>query len=212
MHTLRALYLVTYGTKDEADRAGEAVRLVHEKVHGRIDAPLGRFPAGTPYSASDPELQLWVHATLVALSLAVYERFVEPLTSDEEERYYREMALVARLFGTPASALPSSLASFRDYFEGELRGTTITVTPPAREVARVILGAQLPPVMRVLRPAHRLATAGLLPARLRTEYGLRWTPVHEAALPFAARSVKVMTTPVLMAASRLTPLPTELAA
>jgi uncharacterized protein (DUF2236 family) len=94
--TLRALYLITFGTKAEADAAAEAVQ-VHARVHGRTDMELGPFPPGTRYSASDPELMLWVHATLVHCSLTVYERFVHGLSREDEERYYREMALVARL-------------------------------------------------------------------------------------------------------------------
>ena len=69
-----------------------------------------------------------------------------------------------------------------------------------------------PAPMRVLVPAHRLATAGLLPERLREEYGLRWTPLHELALPLAARSVKAAATPDLFAAGRMAPLPESLAA
>jgi uncharacterized protein (DUF2236 family) len=114
--TLRALYLITYGTKEEAERAAEAVQVVHARVNGRIDVQLGCFPPGTPYSASDPDLMLWVHATLVEASLAVYQRFVRSLSTAEQERYYREMKLVARLFGTPAAVIPRSLADFRDYF------------------------------------------------------------------------------------------------
>ncbi len=202
VRTLRALYLVAFGTKTEAERAGEAVQAVHAHVRGVTESQLGPFPAGTPYSASDPELQLWVHATLVHSSLAAYGRFVCALSAEEEERYYREMVLVARLFGTPAAIIPSSLAQFREYFETQLVGETITVTPPARQVAAILLEAALPAPMRVLVPAHRLSTAGLLPPRLRDEYGLRWTPLHELALPLAARSVRVAATPVLMAASR----------
>ena len=82
----------------------------------------------------------------------------------------------------------------------------------ARGVAAVLHEADLPAPMRVLVPAHRLATAGLLPARLREEYGLRWTPLHELALPLAARSVKAAATPVLFAAGRMAPLPESLAA
>src|SRR5262249_47390504 len=77
--TLNALYLIVYGTKDEADRAGEAVRAVHARVQGRTSMQLGPFPAGTPYSASDPDLMLWVHGTLVQTSLALYCRFVHRL-------------------------------------------------------------------------------------------------------------------------------------
>jgi uncharacterized protein (DUF2236 family) len=72
--TLRALYLITLGTKAEAERAAEAVRTVHSRVRGWTDARLGRFPSGTRYSADDPELMLWVHATLVELDAAPPER------------------------------------------------------------------------------------------------------------------------------------------
>jgi uncharacterized protein (DUF2236 family) len=71
----------------------------------------------------------------------------------------------------------------------------------------VIFEADLPAPMRLLVPAHRLATAGLLPPRLREEYGLRWTPLHAAALPLAARSLRLAAAPVLFAASRVAPLP-----
>jgi len=209
--TLRALYLITYGARAEAQRAAEAVRTVHSRVQGKTDVQLGPFPPGTPYSASDPALMLWVHATLVEASLTVYQRFVRALSSEDQERYYREMALVARLFGTPASVIPPSLPEFHDYFAAEIAGETVAVTAPAREVAAVILDAPLPAPMRLLLPAHRLATAGLLPPRLRHEYGLRWGPLRELVLPFAARSLRLATTPALIAASRLTPLRQELA-
>jgi uncharacterized protein (DUF2236 family) len=209
--TLWALYLIAFGTKAEAERAAETVQAVHARVQGTTAVALGRFPPGTPYSASDPELMLWVHATLVEASLAIYRRFVHALSPEEQESYYREMALVARLFGTPEAVIPRSLADFRDYFAAQIASETITVTPPAREVAAVILEAPLPAPMRLLVPAHRLATAGLLPPRLRAEYGLRWGGLHELALPLAARSLRLATTPLLMAASRLAPLPRELA-
>jgi uncharacterized protein (DUF2236 family) len=203
--TLRALYLMAFGTKAEAERAGEAVQAVHASVRGTTSARLGRFPAGTPYSADDPELMLWVHATLVEASLAVYHRFVHALSDDEQERYYKEMALVARLFGTPTDVIPRSLAAFREYFRAQVESDTLTVTAPARDVAAIILDAPLPVPLRVLVPAHRLSTAGVLPSRLRAEYGLRWSPLHEVALAVAARSLRVTATPMLFAASRLSP-------
>jgi uncharacterized protein (DUF2236 family) len=212
VRTLRALYLMAFGTKAEAERAGEIVRAVHARVRGTTETQLGRFPPGTRYSAFDPELMLWVHATLVNSSLQVYERFVQQLPPEDEERYYREMALVAELFGTPARVIPRTLADFREYFAAELGGPTLTVTEPARAVAAVVRAADLPAPMRVLVPAHRLATAGLLPGRLRDEYGLHWTPLHELALPLAARSVRAAAGPVLFAAGRLAPLPESLAA
>src|ERR687892_213955 len=179
VRTLRALYLIAFGTRTEADVAVEAVQRVQHHVRGVTRTQLGRFPAGTPYSASDPHLQLWVHATLVESLLAVYTRFVRALAPGERERYYREMTLVAHLFGVPASVIPPTLADFQEYWAAQLAGNMLTITAPAREVAAVILEAALPAPMRLLVPAHRLATAGLLPPRLREEYGLGGGPLPQ---------------------------------
>jgi uncharacterized protein (DUF2236 family) len=203
--TMRALYLIVYGTREEAEGAGAAVRAVHERVRGRTRMPLGVFPAGTPYSASDPELMLWVHGTLVEVSLAIYGRLVRRLSGEEQELYYREMSLVARIFGTPAEVLPLRLADFRDYFAGQLAGSEITVTEPARDVAAVILEAPLPAPLRLLAPAHRVSSAGLLPPRLRQEYALSWSPLHELAFPVAAQAVRVAASPLLALAAHRAP-------
>ena len=205
--TLRALYLVAFGTREEADAAAAAVHAAHARVHGRIATPLGPFPAGTAYDATDPALMQWVHATLVHASLAAYQRFVGPLTRPEQERYHAEMNLVAELFGTPTRVLSRNYREFQDTFEDTLHSATITVTPPAREVAAVILATPLPAPARVIAPAHRLATARILPPRLRDEYGLRWGPLHELALPFAGATVRYGAAPALALAARI-PQPT----
>jgi uncharacterized protein (DUF2236 family) len=48
--------------------------------------------AGTPYSAHDPALLMWVHATLVHKNLRVYELFVDRLAPDDRDRYCAESA------------------------------------------------------------------------------------------------------------------------
>jgi uncharacterized protein (DUF2236 family) len=203
--TLRALYLITFGTKAEAEAAGAAVQAVHAHVHGRTRTQLGRFPPGTAYSANHPDLMLWVHATLVTASLSAYQRFERALPPEEQQRYYREMALVGQLFGTPAAAIPSTLGEFREYFDAQIAGDTLAITQTAKEIADVILEAPLPPLMRLFAPAHRLATAAQLPRRLRREYDLHWGPLHALTLPLAARSLKLTAWPVMLAASKLTP-------
>lgn len=210
--TLQALYLIAFGDRREAEEAGAVVEAVHERVRGRTREQLGPFPPGTGYSAADPDLMRWVHATLVHSSLAAYERFVHPLTSEEKERYHAEMNLVARLFGAPMDALPGSYQEFEAYLDAELRSDRITVTRPAREVAKVILAAPLPAPLRLLAPAHRLSTARILPAELRREYGLRWTPLHEAALPLAGATVRYGTAPILQLLRRTHSAPTRLLA
>jgi uncharacterized protein (DUF2236 family) len=203
--TIRALYMVTFGSKAEADRAGAVVQAVHTRVKGTILGDLGIFPAGSEYSADDPELMLWVHATLVHSSLSAYQRFERRLAAAEQESYYGEMATVARIFGTPADVIPPTLAEFRAYFEAQLAGQEIAVTEPARRIARMILQAPLPAPMRLLAPAHRLATAAQLPPRIRYEYGLRWTPFHAPLLSAAGHSVRFGSWPILRVAGRIRP-------
>jgi uncharacterized protein (DUF2236 family) len=210
--TLQALYLISFGDRREAERAGAAVQAVHARVHGCTSEQLGPFPPGTPYSATDPELMRWVHATLVYSSLDAYERFVQPLTLGEKQQYHEEMNVVARLFGTPADVLAGSYRELRDYFEAQVGSDTIVVTRPARQVAQVILAAPLPAPLRLLAPAHRLATSRILPARLRCQYGLRWTPLHDLALPLAGATVRYGSAPILSAAGRVRALNSGLAA
>jgi uncharacterized protein (DUF2236 family) len=210
--TLRALYQITFGDKAEAERAAAIVRQVHARVHGTTTSQLGPFPAGTPYSASDPELMLWVHATLVYSSLAAYQQFVQPLSDTELERYHGEMNTIAELFGTPAHVLPRSYREFCEYLQAQLASDTITVTPPAREVASVILATPLPTPLRVLIPAHRLATTRILPPRLRHEYNLHWTALHQLALPFAGHTIRYGAIPALAIARRIRPPTRVLAA
>jgi uncharacterized protein (DUF2236 family) len=206
LRTLGALYTVTFGSKSEADRAGAVVQAVHAQVKGTTSSDLGPFASGTPYSATDPELMLWVHATLVSSSLSAYQRFVRKLSAAEQESYYADMATVARIFGTPVEVIPSTLSEFRDYIASMLTGSEIAVTEPARRIARMILKAPLPAPMRLLAPAHRLATAALLPARLRNEYELHWTPLHAPVLALAAQSVRFGSWPILWVAGHLGPV------
>src|SRR5262249_15719770 len=141
--TLRALYLITSGTKDHGHRAGAIVQPLHSRVHGETTTPLGPFPAGTRYSATDPDLMLWVHATLVYSSLGIYHRYVRRLTAVEQDSYYREMALVARIFGTPADVIPATFVDFGEYLRARFASQEIQVTEPARQVADGILRAPL---------------------------------------------------------------------
>jgi uncharacterized protein (DUF2236 family) len=205
MRTLRALYLITYGSKAEADAIGEAVRMAHARVRGETTTRLGAFPIGTRYSAADPDLMLWVHATLVDVSLSSYQRYERALSADEQEAYYREMAVVAQVFGTPAEVIPRTLGEFRDYFDAQIGGALIEVTPPAREIAAVILDAPLPALMRFITPAHRMATGAHLPPRLREQYGLVQSRRNRLILPLAARSLKLTAWPLLRATTRLSP-------
>jgi uncharacterized protein (DUF2236 family) len=195
--TMTAVWTAVYGTPAAAERTGQHVRAMHTKVHGRLSKRMGPFPAGTPYDARDPELLMWVHATLVDTALLMHRTYVGHLSREDQEAYYQDMKVLARLFGTPDSAIPPTLADFEAYKRMMLASDAICVTDEARELCEVVLNPPLPLFLRPAWEAIRFATAGFLPAKLREGFGFRWTPAHRAVLAASAQSVRRAVVPLL---------------
>jgi uncharacterized protein (DUF2236 family) len=195
--TMSTVWSIVYGTKSEADAALARVRKLHRRVHGQIAAPMGPFPEGTTYSALDPELLLWVHATLVDTALLVYRSWVGPLTDAEQRSYYEEMKTMAILFGTPQDLIPPTLDDFHLYMLERLESDAITVTETARDIAATVLR---PPLPLLLQPAMRglaLVTVAMLPSRLRTDYGFRWDSARAALVGASRRWTRHVVMPLL---------------
>jgi uncharacterized protein (DUF2236 family) len=195
--TMNAVWAVVFGSRSQADRAAARVRAMHGKVNGTLSEPLGSFPAGTPYSALDPALLLWVHATLVDSALVVHSQWVRPLSEAEQRAYYEDMKICARLFGTPPEVIPASLADFREYVATMLDGDEICVTETAREIAKAVLDPPLPLVLRPAMEVVKVVTASLMPPRLRREYGLAWDPLRAAALTGSREWTRRIAMPLL---------------
>jgi uncharacterized protein (DUF2236 family) len=168
--TLRSYLAIVYGTTTTA-RA--EIRRLNE---------LHRTITGSGYRARDPELSLWVHATLVDTTIVAHDAWVEPLDRDRRARYYAETLPIGRAFGVPAAMLPADLDAFEAYVEGMLGpGGAVRVSPVARELADAVLHPPLGPVVPALAGLPSVAYAwtlwpaiGLLPDGVREEYGLKW--------------------------------------
>jgi uncharacterized protein (DUF2236 family) len=202
--TLDLMLTMAFADAARVMAALRQIERVHARVHGRLDEAVGPFEAGTPYDANNPDLLLWVHATLVDTASLVYERFVAPLSRPERARYYEESKIAARLFRIPEALIPRTLADFRAYMQNMIGGDVLAVSPASRAIAASILH---PPVPLPLRPAFRVAnlfTVGLLPPALRQRYGLAWNRLSEAALR-AVPAVTLRTIPFLPDLVRRTP-------
>jgi uncharacterized protein (DUF2236 family) len=180
--TLDLTTRIVFGDTETALEAGERIRNVHTRVHGVTKEPGGRYPAGTPYDATDPELLMWVHATLVDTSLRVYSRYAGSLTIADKQRYYEEQKLLAEQFGIPLERQPETFAAFNEYVSEMLASDRIAVTGALRDVVDATLRPELPLVARPFVEAIGLATTGLLPERLRADLGLPWSPLRERLL------------------------------
>ena len=171
MRTLESSFDVVFGTRSTAEAAIARVNAIHASVRGRM-------PDGSRYTALDPEALLWVHATLVDTALRVYGRFVGSLSPEAEQAYHDECGRIAVRLGVPERALPPTIGDLRAWMAQRMGDGTIRVTPEARRIARTVLV----PIRRLPRlawDAAHLVSVSTLPAALRRQYGIGWSPARE---------------------------------
>jgi uncharacterized protein (DUF2236 family) len=179
---------IVFGDRETALAAARGVNQMHAKVQG----------AG--YRALDPDLLLWVYATLADTALVTYEAFVQRLLPREREEFHEEFKLLGELLGISRNQFPSTVSEFDDYLGQMVSDGTVRVDARALELAQQIMRPRvrlLPgPVMLPLN----VVTTGLLTPPLREQYGLDWGPRQQRAYRFALRAlprVIALTPPML---------------
>ena len=178
--TIRSYLRIVYGSTNQARAEIRRLNGMHRQIRGAT------------YSARDPELSLWVHATLVDSTIVTNDAWLEPLTRARRAAFSAETRPVARAFGVPESILPMDYDAFERYLERMLaRDGPIQVSDTARDLGRAVLRPPLAPLATWLpagptvRPllAHVPAATyawtlwpavGLLPDRVREGYELEW--------------------------------------
>ena len=177
--TVSAMLSLTFGNTEQMITAAARINTIHDRVRGRVPPSLelrrtSREGADETYSAHDPDLQRWVHATLLESIPLTYELVVGPLTLHERDLYCSEAAIMEPLLGMPGGWLPRDSAQLDAYMREMLTGGNIIVTDTSRAIARTLL---YPPHWYVAWPAFRglqLLTIGSLPPSIRRAYGFEW--------------------------------------
>jgi uncharacterized protein (DUF2236 family) len=180
--TLDVTLRIVFGNAATSREAAEQLRRRHERVTGTDDR-------GQRYRALDPDLLLWVHATLIDTSLLIYQRYVARLADSERASYYEEMKLLGEAYGIPRGRMPADYAAFRAYFERML-GDGLRVTDTLRDVTDAVLRPPLPFVARPIVEMFRLVTVGTLPEALRGELGLSWGPARQRLLDASTVTIR----------------------
>lgn len=179
--------VTTYGTTQEARRAGAKVRGIHRQLGG-IEPE-----SGQAYRVNDPRLLTWVHCCETESFLSTAVRCGLRLTKSEQDRYYAEQVRGAELVGLTTA--PDSVQAMQDYFQAmrpELR-----VTAEAWKAARFVLIPPMPTKVVLGTPARpawlalATASAAMLPRWARRMYrlpGLPFTDLGASAAGIALRS------------------------
>lgn len=188
--TVDAMLALTFGTPAERASAASRINGIHDLVGGVLRQSIGPFPAGTPYSAHDPDLLRWVHATLLDTLPRAYQLFVGPLADAERDLFCAEARAVEPLLGIPPGFLPGDDAALRRYLAAMRASGQIVVGETARALAVDLLNPSLNRLAEPSLALARLATAGLLDPGLRRAYGLAWGPRHSVLLRLTAGAVR----------------------
>jgi len=178
--TAKVQETILLGTREEADRALDTVRKLHERVKGMLPEAAGTQPAGTPYSAFDPELMLWTLAVIADSGRAMYETMVRPLSAEEREELWQDYVRFGELFGLPRSEVPGSYREFSAWWEGRMRSPDLQATEHGLEMAPLVAFRQpVPATARGNLVAQNHIIKGTLPPRVREVFGIRWSASHE---------------------------------
>lgn len=188
--TMNRMWSIVFDDATQARTAIRQVEMIHRRVRGIVpgDEPA---QAGRPYDALDQALLLWVHATLIDSAMLGYDLFVAPLSPLERRRYYDDSKKLAGLFGIQEKTIPPTLEAFSAYMNEMLTSGEIAAGAQAKRLARDILYPR-PWLLRPAAPMFRLVTAGLLPEKLRNDYGLAWNRRREKSFLFVARVVRML--------------------
>lgn len=184
--TAEFVAVTTFGTTGQARRAVARVRAAHEGLAG-VESR-----TGTPYRVADPELLRWVHVCEAESFLSTYRRAGGRLRPGDADRYYGEMARLARLLGCPR--VPRTERDVQGYLAG--MRPHLRVTPEARRAAWFLLNPPMPLWVTVATPAKpgwwTLGGIGfaLLPRWARRLYALPGLPSTDLAATLAARAAR----------------------
>jgi uncharacterized protein (DUF2236 family) len=185
----------------------EVSRRQSSRMDKRHRPVTGTTASGDSYDARDPQLGLWVWATLTDTTLVAYERVHGRLHPRDRERFYEEQKLFGIGCNIPADLLPPTLEDFEAYVE-RVVATELEVTPEGRDVAHFTFHPEVP---RGLAPvigwAMRVTAAHMFPPRVREMYELPWSRASarrfDAAMRVLAVVDRLLPDPVRMLGIRL---------
>ncbi len=157
-----AAMISVYGARSVAEPMIARVVRMHASVKGTT-------ATGLHYSASDPRLLTWVHATASFGFVEAYCRYVGPLGAQELDAYYREGVPVSCLYG--AIDAPQCTADMQALMEATI--PSLAPSPIIFEFLKIMAATpSLPRALRWMQPMLLRAAVELIPQELREALGL----------------------------------------
>jgi len=167
------------------------------EVHGKVRGETSPGMEGPRhYSAFEPDLLMWVLATLIDASIKGYEFVWEPLPQERRENFYQDFRRFGTYFGLEREVGPTNYREFVDYYEAMLASDLLGSHPLCAEVASAVVWPQRPWRDRLLGRVVDFLSIETVPPEIRKRLGLestRWTRLRmamvERVAPVAFRTL-----------------------
>lgn len=175
-NTLTYIYVVVYGSPGDLDALTRLVDTTHATVRG------------ASYDARDPQLQLWVAATLYDTAITLYEQVYGPLGDDDADAIYRDYERLGSSLQMPEDLWPSDRAAFASYWaDAEAK---LSTDPATLAAAHDVLQPKAGPIwLRAGMPLARLITASLLTPDQRAMFDLPWNQTRQRRYTVAIKVI-----------------------
>jgi len=139
--TLTTVNSIAFGTEEEAEMMKARLKHVHGHVRGEIAEGM---PGARKYSAFEPDLLMWVLATLIDASIKGYELIWEPLSAERREHFYQDFRRFGTYFGLSEKLGPANYVEFEGYFAEMLASDLLGSHPLCAEVAASVVSPPHP--------------------------------------------------------------------
>ncbi|KAL6236500.1 hypothetical protein BDW75DRAFT_250052 [Aspergillus navahoensis] len=175
-YTQMYIFTMIFGSDEEKAAMKEWVDKAHSRVKGEVASGQRRSEA---YDAMNPDLQLWVAATIYASMVGMYENVYGELPPLKAELVYQAFACMGTSLQVPRAMWPVDRKAFKVYWD-EVVTNQLDVTPDARGVLNELFHPKGLPLWArqiawMLLPIVRPMTIEQLPPNVREGFGLRST-------------------------------------
>jgi uncharacterized protein (DUF2236 family) len=186
--TFKVVFTMIFGTLDQAMAAARSLHRRHSLISGTLPEAAGPFAAGSPYYANNISALRWVSATLSDSAMVAHDLVLGPLCEADRAQFYTESLWFAGLFGIPSTLLPADYMGLNAYVGAMCDSDILTVSAAGRRIAAEIFAwrgswFRIPGRYRVL-------TAGMLPERLRRDFGLNYADAEQRSSERALRLIR----------------------
>jgi uncharacterized protein (DUF2236 family) len=187
--TLDAVWSISFGDGRQARSAAESVARLHATVRGSA-VDLG-VPGAPTYSANEPELLMWVVATLVTASIDGYRACVGSLSESDCQGFYGDMRRFGSFFGLDPGHGPQNWADFLGYWQTMVADESMGSHELSRRMAWAVASPQTWWLKVAMRPM-RFAVSEVLPPAMARRLGFRSTAASRLCLGVTQRVCRAM--------------------